>query len=339
MRAASQFTRGTERKSQAPTRSVSNKANTASTSVSSHAELQTQSNTSSKTGVDQIPLGNKQSYSLQAVGKSAPRHSRQGSQQVPLKTGRPEFTAFKQHYSPKKIGKPPSRDQSLGLLTNVDVSGKSLDLQIELAYLHLLHESSRDVHRHWVQSAEQRYESQFKVLVERHGNVKRQQRLQRTQRNEFAASDWVQKFTSLEALRQVKSLSTNISLIFDLLQPNGRFSHAMGLFDSWFTHAEEVRRCRGSNEEDTTPTLDFIEDLGDGWHAEMTHLDRKLNVCARDLYMLDDAKSNSDLAQIITLCRTAAEGMLDEVRLTQVIEQGIMSQEREWISNGIGNLV
>ena len=319
-------------------KSASVKVKAASISATNPTKQQA-SRFSGKIKTEQVPTGHRRSYSLQNVEKSSSIRSRQGSQHIPMKTGRPDFAAFKQHYSPKKTELPPSQVQSLGSLAGVKVSRPSFDLQAELSYLHLLHESSASIHKHWAQSAERFHQSHFNALVERHQDVKRQQRAQHTWRNEIALSRWASRFTTSEASRQIKSLSANITLLFHLLQPDGRYSHAIDLFESWFMHAEDVRRCRGGISEGTLPTLDFIEDLGDGWQTEMTQMERRLNVCARDLYTLGDAKPGSDLARVIASCRTAAEGMLDEVRLTQAIEQGIMSQEREWISGGIGNLI
>ena len=254
------------------------------------------------------------------------------------KLTRPAFTAFKQHYSPKKQisrhpGGHPPQSSSEGL------SREILALQIELAYLHLLHEPSAAVHSQWTISTEKCHRKAFEALAKWHHDLKQREVAQQVQRNAKAIRDWAGNLTALEASKQIKSLSSNLSTITELLRPESRYSRAIILFESWFERAQELRAKRCDDTTDEGQPLEFIEDLGDGWHVEMGELERKLNICARDLYMVRDAKPGSDLARIVTLCRTAAEGMLDEVRLTQAIERSFMAQEREWISSGIGKLV
>ena len=251
---------------------------------------------------------------------------------------RPVFTAFKQHYSPKKQ----ISGQAGGHTPYSSPEGLSreiLALQNELAYLHLLNEPSAAVHRQWTISAENYHRKAFEALAKRHQDLKQREVAQQVQRNAKSIGDWVGNLTALEASKQIKSLSSNLSAITDMFQPGSRYSRAIMLFESWFERAQELRAKRCDDNTDEEQPLEFIEDLGDGWHMEMAELERKLNICARDLYMVRDAKSGSDLARIVTLCRTAAEGMLDEVRLTQGIEHNFMAQEREWISSGIGKLI
>lgn len=322
-----------EKTHQAPTRSYSTKA------ILGPSRQQPQPQLVTNSVPDRPILGHRRNYSLQPDGTYNPSRSRQGDQWLPSKPRRPQFTAYQQHFSPKKPNTASSQNPPQESSVDVSVAGKLFDLQAEVAYLHLLHQPAASIHKQWVDSAQRLHEIHFQNLAERQKAIERRHGAQRTQHNETALNDWVQRFTNLEASRQVKSLSSNISFISELFQPTGKYSRAIDVFKSWYVHAEEVRHCRSKDDIAKLPNLDFIDDLGDGWHAEMTQLERKLNVCARDLYMLGDLEATSDVATVITLCRTAAEGMLDEVRLTRAIEQGIMAQEREWISSGIGNLV
>ena len=300
-----------------------------------------QTNATSNTKTEHIIPGHTQNQTRQLAGQGVSGASRieTSRQLLSHRPGRPVFTALQQHHSPDKAHGHASKTQNLRLLDNADGSGSTLDPQTELAYLHLLHQPSEKSLKQWGQSAQRSHEVRFDALVIRHQDLKRQQTAQREQNNEEALSDWIRRLTKLEASKQLKSMATNIDLICDFLQPDSMYLRPIFLFDSWFTCVEEIQTFRGKDKIGATQNTNFIEDLGDGWHNEMAQLERKLNICACDLYKFGEAKPGSDLTRIIALCKSAIEGMLDEVRLTRNMAQWIMAQEREWISDGIEDLI
>lgn len=251
---------------------------------------------------------------------------------------RPPFSAMQQHFSPKKNIQPdpstlfsqPSKD---------DVPSTDMfHLQMELAQLHLLHRSALPVQVQWEKSAKGSFEHRFGALYERHTELKEVSHQQQTLINHLSLVQWSQGRSGAQIAEKVQLLSQNVSNICDLLDSEGKHTHILKIFESWFAQALRVRGQRESNGQKIGRDLNFIEGIGDGWKAETMVLERELAYSARDLECFGEVQSTSNLCRILSMYRRLMVGLLEELDLIQWIENEIMNQETSWIESTIRNL-
>ena len=259
--------------------------------------------------------------------------------QSSMKHPRPAFSAVQQHYSPKKNLPPdPSILSSQPVSKDEILSVDGFRLQMELAQLHFLHRSALSVQTQWEKSAKESFEHRFSALGERHTELKEVAYQQQTLINQLSLVQWSQGRSSIQIADKVQLLSHNVSDMCLLLDSEGKYTHIVEVFESWFAQALRVRVQRGSNGQNLGRNLDLIEGIGDGWKAEAMVLERELTYSARDLESFGDVQNPSSLCRLLSICRKLMAGLLEELDLIQWIENEIMTQETSWIESTIHNL-
>ena len=256
--------------------------------------------------------------------------------QSSMKHARPAFSAMQQHFSPKKNIQPDPSTQP----TTKDASPSAdiVQLQMEMAQLHLLHRSVASVQAQWEKSAKGSFEYRFSALYERHIELKEIALQQQTLINQLSLVHWSQGRSGAQVAEKVRLLSQNVSDICNLLDSEGKYTHILEIFESWFAQALRVRAQRESNGQEPSRDLTFIEGIGDGWKAEAMVLERELTYSARDLESFGEIPSTSSLCRILSMYRKLVTGLLEELDLIQWIETEIMSRETLWIESEIHNL-
>ena len=260
--------------------------------------------------------------------------------QSSMKALRPTPSDIQYHLSPKKTVLADSSTLSSSQSTCRDAtpSGDIFHLQMDLAQLHLLHRSLFPVQMQWEKSARVLLEHQFSALYERHIELKEVAHQQQTLMNQFSLVQWSQGRSGPQIAEKVHLLSQNVSDICSLLDLDGKQSHILKIFESWFTQALRVRGQRESNSQKSGRNLEFVEGIGDGWKAEAMVLERELTYSARDLEGFGEVSSISGLARLLSTYRKLVSGLLEELDLIQWIENEIMAQEASWIERTIRDL-
>ena len=259
--------------------------------------------------------------------------------QSSMRHPKPAFSVMQQHFSPKKNfpsdpSTLPSQSTSKDDIPSVDI----FHLQLELAQLHLLHRSALSVQIQWEKSAKMSFVYRFNALYERHTELKEVTYQQQTLINQLSLVQWSQGRTGAQIAEKVQLLSHNVSDICNLLDSEGKYTHILEIFESWFAQALRVRGQRESKGQNIGRDLDFIEGIGDGWKAEAMVLERELTYFARDLEGFGEVRSPSSLSRLLSLYRKLIVGLLEELDLIQWIENGIMTQETSWVETTIHNL-
>lgn len=256
-----------------------------------------------------------------------------------VKHPRPAFSAMQQHFSPKKSIQPDAADLSSQTASKGEIpSIGAFQLQMELAQLHLLHRSSLFVQSEWEKSAKELFEHQFNALYERHTELKEVAQQQQSLINQLSLVEWAQGRSGAQISESVLLLSHKISDICSLLDPDGKYTHILEVFESWFAQALRVREQRESGTQQIGRKLDFIEGIGDGWKAEAMVLEREMTYSARDLKSFREVRSASDLCRVLSMYRKLMIGLLEELDLIQWIENEMMTRESSWIESTIHNL-
>lgn len=160
---------------------------------------------------------------------------------------RPAFSAMQQNFSPKKNIQP----GSFTLASKDEIpSADILPLQMELAQLHLLHRSALSVQIQWEKSAKGSFEQRFSALYERHTELREVAHQQQALINQLSLVQWSQGRSGAQIAEKVQLLSRNVSEICNLLGAEGRYTHILEIFESWFAQALRVRDQRESSGQD-----------------------------------------------------------------------------------------
>ena len=256
-----------------------------------------------------------------------------------VKHPRPAFSAMQQHFSPKKSIQPDAPDLSSQMASKGEISSTGVfQLQMEMAQLHLLHRSSLSVQSGWEKSAKNLFAHQFNALYERHTELKEVAQQQQSLINQLSLVEWAQGRSGAQISESVLLLSHNISDVCSLLDPDGKYTHILEVFESWFAQALRVREQRESGTQQIGRKLDFVEGIGDGWKAEAMVLEREMTYSARDLKSFGEVRSASDLCRVLSMYRKLMTGLLEELDLIQWIENEMMTQESSWIESTIHSL-
>ena len=334
--------------------------------------------TSSRPGVaGGQPRGHTRHRSTQIDGSrlATQAGSKQGESNPPtpttssaVKSGKPQFNTFQQHYSPRK----PSKPSSSTTATAKTVSPPDPDLllassrpeiaalQTELLQLHLTHSSSIQTQTQWKISAEKQLQQRYKSVAgtyrsvlsserdaQRHINIKA---LRDLSDNSNRHSGGRHDFTE-----QLQILSRTVQDVADLTDPRGgRYTSVLREFEEWI---EGFNRLRGDGnlQHDADVTADFIAPIGRDWQAEISRLNTKLDLCLRDLQSLDvdiehEQKNRDDGESVSSssssaLCR-AVRGhtalvfsMIEELETIWKIEAEVVRVERERVREAVDRIV
>lgn len=261
-------------------------------------------------------------------------------QQPASKAKKPAFSAMQQHYSPKKDPNclPPKDKMAPKALLEGDSSEIS-NLRVELSQLHMLHRSAASVQGQWEESAKNSFRTRFDDLCMRHAELKEIAHQQRILLNQLALVEWCQGIPSAHVAEKVQQVSRNMADIRSLLEPDGKYSRVLDLFGAWFTRASQIESSR---DKDTIfaqrQDLSFIDGIGDGWKAEAMVLERELTYCLRELKGFGEIRAVSSLGRMLSLHKTLVLSLLEELDVTQWIENEIMEHEGTWMEQTINKL-
>ncbi|KAL2007944.1 hypothetical protein VTN00DRAFT_7926 [Thermoascus crustaceus] len=275
-----------------------------------------------------------------------------------IKPSRPQFSTYQQHFSPKKPAKPPPSptkaslaseelDPSLIPSSRPDVAA----LQIELLQLHLFHASSQQTNAEWKASSQKKLQKMYNSVAESYRAGVAEERNHQRQVNCQALSHWFEKIKKSlnreDVTEQIQMLSHVIQEVADLTDSRGgRYTKAVQIFEDWFQKVEQIKRARNPKNHEsekeallTAEEVDFIDPLDRSWKQEIDLLNAKLELCLRQLQVLDiigeDATGypeNSALVRIAEGHRALLASMIEELNVMRTIEADVVGSERAWLS-------
>ena len=257
-----------------------------------------------------------------------------------LRVPKPAFSAMQQHYSPKKKPSTLSLNESSSQEPEFDYDVNQFqNLQVELTQLHMIHRTTANVQQQWEQSARESFQTRFNDLCTRHIELKEIAHQQRTLFNQLALVEWCQGVPSTHVAEKVQQASRNIADIRSLLEPEGKYTRVLEVFQSWFARARQIESSRGADTIETrNRDLAFIEGIGDGWKAEAMVLERELTYCLRELKGFGEIRAVSSLGRILSLHKTLVSNLLEELDVVQWIEHETMVHESTWMEQTIDKL-
>lgn len=204
-------------------------------------------------------------------------------------------------------------------------------LQLELLQLHMLHRSSASVQAQWEQSAKEHFKRELQDLSLQQAEFEKRERQAQAAINYPALVEWSQSTNQAEFTERIQILSRNLHGVRDLLDVESKYQRVIDLFERWFANASRLRGSRITSKHDDEQGLEFIEDIGDGWRAEVTYLERKLNTSFREIQELGQPKEASSVAELVSLLKQAVASMLEELECVQIMERDLVTLEAKWV--------
>ena len=201
-----------------------------------------------------------------------------------------------------------------------------------------MHRSANTVQIQWEQSARSSFERQFDSLSERHKELREIVDQQQQLISQLALVLWSHGRPGAQIAEDIVLLSRTITGVCSLLEPEGKYSRILTVFESWFAQALEKRERRQSGLDGERAAIDFIEGIGDGWKAETMVLERELTYLKRDFKAFGSVEPSSSLGRIRSLYGKLILNLAEELDVIQWIENQISVQESSWVESTIEKL-
>lgn len=259
----------------------------------------------------------------------------------PAKLRRPGFTTLQQHFTPKKGLKATTTSllrSSLKQFGADVLSPEIITLQTELMQMHVLHRSACAVESQWERSARLVFRQRFENLIGQYTRISKEEHVAQERLNLLALAGWCQDNSNLQLAEKAQVLSQTIQDVQIMTDPGGKFTRVVAVFENWFEWSSRLLQSREEKQLATGQEVEFIQDLGDGWKAEIAVLERKLTFTARELGRLGSAREGSSLAFILTSLGKMITAMQDEIASIRIVETQILTQEQAWVARLLDDL-
>ena len=297
----------------------------------------------SNSAVSRPIRSNSQQSSARALSRSKRPLSIEPVQTSTASKGqRPAFSTMQQHFTPRKSSKAttasfllqPSTKQA----TDDTLSAEAIYLQKELVQLHLLHQSSSATQSQWEQSAKAYFEHELQQLSRQRAELETEERHNQASINYPALAEWSQSVSSVEFAERIQILSRNLHEICSVLDAGGKYERVIGVFEVWVTCASRIRSSRRNPTQDNKADLEFVEDIGDGWKAEVAYLERKLTISSQELQGLGKPREGSSIAHVLSLLKGTVASMLEELAAIKAIERDLAILEAKWMESEVAKI-
>ena len=295
--------------------------------------------------------------SLPLPQASCQRHDNSKTAQVTA--GKPQFSTYQQHFSPRRISKTPAPpiqgrriDQqhdlhtvSAGLTTGLKPGDETPVLQTqvsrlqdELLQLQLIYNSSHSQQKLYFDSTMRNLKARFTTLSRDHQALAAQEHAYFQESNCAALQQWLSE-GQLSDSEKIQTLAKCIQEVATLAAPSGKLCVAIEQFETWFDRTILILGSRSS----ATPSLGqldiHVSPLQEGWHDDVATLRRKLDRCADDLQNLGPAREGSSLAMVLNTHERFINKLRQELELSSAIEKVILQLEKSWLDDSIASIM
>lgn len=202
--------------------------------------------------------------------------------------------------------------------------------------MHLLHRCSAEVQKAWNESAKGHLQLKFDEVSRLCNDIAELSSSRRRLHNYPALLDWSQSVSKVEFTERLQILSRSVTDLGNLLGSGSRYQRVITTFEKWLDGANLILESRKTADDGS---LDFTEEIGYGWKAEITSMSKKMTTMSRELDRLGKPQVNSPLGRVIGLLRSASRRMLEELETMTAIESAMMASEAEWIHQEASHLV
>ncbi|CAI7621482.1 unnamed protein product [Penicillium discolor] len=247
--------------------------------------------------------------------------------------------------SPKKFSKPPTptpgAEPQAG---NILISSSWPDiaaLQTELLQLSLFHSNSLQSHAEWKSDSETRLRKKYDSVASQYRLVLADETQRQCRLNTQALGLWLSNCREHHGphdfSEQIQILSQVLQDVSDMIAGSrgAQYSQAVKTFEDWLNQAELIRHNRGPGCLDVGT---FIDPLGRSWKESLRTLNVRLELCVRQLQVLDilgfgevERLEQSALARVAKNLAELIQLMTQEIRAMQTLETEMVRSERDFV--------
>lgn len=273
-----------------------------------------------------------------ALARSASSKGDAGLHQPTLK---PQFTAYQQHFSPKKSPHPasiasdtPSSTEN----TTTNHEGPEIGrLRDELLQLWLMHSGSQETLWRFESDAKTKLKSKFEALAKQNESILALEQHRTRCTNHTALRDWLGQDD--EAIsHKLLQLATCVRDLDSLTAKNGEYSSLMRQFQAWFEHMILALDSRKQSIETASQNLMFVDPIGSLWFQEAERTQWKLGSSRQILHDLGDSDAGG-IEFVLTSYQTLANNLHDELDTCVSIHKIALEQEDAWVKSSLQRLL
>ncbi|KAJ5498692.1 hypothetical protein N7453_007743 [Penicillium expansum] len=255
------------------------------------------------------------------------------------------LSSYQRPSSPKKFSKPPTPTPGAQPQPgNMLISSSWPDiaaLQTELLQLSLFHSNSLQSHAEWKSDSETRLRKKYDSVASQYRLVLADETQRQCRLNAQALGLWL---SNCREHRGPHDFSEQIQILSQVLQDvsdmiagrSAQYSQAVKTFEDWLNQAELIRHKRGPGCLDVGV---FIDPLGRSWKESLRTLNVRLELCVRQLQVLDilgfgqvEHLEQSALARVARNLAELIQLMTQEIRAMQTLETEVVRSERDSVS-------
>ncbi|CAI7595075.1 unnamed protein product [Penicillium glandicola] len=256
------------------------------------------------------------------------------------------LSTYQRPPSPKKFSKPPTptpgAESQPGNLLIPSSWPDIAALQTELLQLSLFHSNSLRSHSKWKSDSESHLRKQYDSVTRQYRLVLADETQRQCYLNAQALGLWVSNCREHRGphdfSEQVQILSRVLQDVSDMIAGSrgAHYSQAVKTFEDWLHQAEIIQHNR---EPGCLDVGTFIDPLARSWKESLHTLNVRLELCVRQLQVLDipgsgqvERLEQSALARVAKNLVELIQLMTQEIRAMQTLEAGVVRSERASVS-------
>jgi hypothetical protein len=256
------------------------------------------------------------------------------------------LSTYQRPPSPKKFSKPPTPTPGVepqpGNLLIPSSWPDIAALQTELLQLSLFHSNSLQSHAEWKSDSESRLRNKYDSVASQYRVVLADETRRQCHLNVQALGLWLSNCREHRGphdfSEQIQILSRVLQDVSDMVAGSrgAQYSQAVETFEDWLNQAELISQKR---EPGCLDVGAFINPLGRSWKESLHNLNVRLELCVRELQVLDilgfgqvERLEQSALARVAKNLVELIQLMTQEIRAMQTLETEVVRSERNAVS-------
>jgi hypothetical protein len=280
----------------------------------------------------------RQKAGVHSSAASASLSTDNGPRQPLLK---PQFTAYQQHFSPRKPPRPASTASETpssndGECTSHD-GPETRRLRDELLHLQLMHSGSQATLRRFENDARLTLESRFHALTKQNEAVLALEQHRDRCTSHTALRDWLPEGDEARD-NKLQQLATCLRDLDSLTAENGAYSILVNEFQTWYEHMVLAIDTRKPSRETTNEKLLFVEPIDPSWLLEVARIQRKLGSLRQTLHDLGVAGAGG-IQFVLNSYQGLANNMYEELETCVSIHGVALEQDKAWVEKSLETLL
>jgi hypothetical protein len=191
-----------------------------------------------------------------------------------------------------------------------------------------LHRESSVTLKSWENDARRKLRKKFDTVAIKCASVQQKEMEARKRSNVNALKEWAAGDALLMA-ENVQVLAGVVTEVMQLVEPEGRVSGVLDIFEEWITYTDTVWESRHQHKGQAD--VEFVESLGGAWKDEVKALMRRLAALNRVLDGLERPRDGSSLGAVWDGVGELVRMVGEELKAVSMLEIEIVETEKRYV--------